>query len=59
MGHSAQDVWNYTPRRIQASIFLATKRHRRRLSEDLSVGSMASRGDPRVVRRQIKDWRDK
>jgi hypothetical protein len=47
---------DYTPR--QATAFVAMAEHRRRqdLRLDLVVGTLASRGEDRAVRAQLKEW---
>jgi hypothetical protein len=50
-------VWNYTPRQIQAYLFIAGRRRKAEAAEQLSIGSMAARGDPKAVKKQLQKWR--
>lgn len=44
-----------TPKRVAAYIALAVSAERREAGQQLSIGAMAARGDPRAVRKQIRD----
>lgn len=46
----------YTPRQLQAFLFLAEKRRQRELSDELHLGALASRGDEKTIRAQLKEW---
>jgi hypothetical protein len=48
-------VWGYTPRQIEAYIFIATLRHKRELAESLGMMTMAARGDPDDIQKQIRE----
>lgn len=43
-------MFKYTPRTIDAYLRLGNKRRKRELSEDLSIGAMASRGEPKKLK---------
>jgi hypothetical protein len=47
---------NYTPRQLQAFLFLAGKRRQRELSEQLHANTLAARGDEKAVRAQLREW---
>ena len=49
---------DYTPRQIQAFCFIAERRRRRELGEQLHVNTLAARGDEKSVRAQLKAWDD-
>jgi hypothetical protein len=55
-GHRSDDVWNYTPRQLAAYGFIAEKRRTRERAEALTIGVMASRGDLKTVKKQLKEW---
>jgi len=44
-GFSEEGVWNWTPRQMAAVAEIAKKLDRRRRAADLSLASMAARGD--------------
>lgn len=50
-------VWSYTPRQIQAYVFIAHKRMLREYITKLSMESLASRGAPKELKRQLRDWK--
>jgi hypothetical protein len=45
---------SYTPRQLQAYLFLAGKRRQRELAEQLHLNTLAARGDERAVRAQLR-----
>jgi hypothetical protein len=47
---------DYTPRQLQAFLFLASKRRQRELREQLHLSTLAARGDEKAVRDQLRDW---
>lgn len=49
---------DYTPRQLQAYLFLAGKRAQRELRERLRVNTLAARGTEKSVRDQLRDWAD-
>lgn len=55
MGHDPQAVWRYTPRQISGFVGFAARRLKREAAQALSLQSMAARGDPKALRKQIKD----
>lgn len=55
LGHNADDVWGYTPRRINAFVKLASKRVARDQASNLSLSALAARGDPKDIKRQLKE----
>ena len=55
MGHSPSDVWDYTPRRITGFLKLAYRRMARNAAQSLSLNTLASRGDPKDVKRQFQE----
>jgi hypothetical protein len=46
---------DYSPRQLQAFVFLASRRRRRELREQLHVAALAARGDPDAVQRMLRD----
>jgi hypothetical protein len=46
----------YSPRQLQAFVFLAAKRRQRELREQLRVNTLAARGEERAVRDQLREW---
>jgi len=42
-----------TPRQIAASLFFARRRRQREAAENLALGALAARGEPREVKRQL------
>ncbi len=49
------DALAMTPRRAAAWIYHAEVQRRRELADEASVMAMASRGDPKELRKAIKD----
>jgi hypothetical protein len=49
------EVWAMTPREISASLYFAERRRKREAAEQLALGALAARGEPRVVKKQIED----
>jgi hypothetical protein len=47
---------DYTPRQMMAFLVIAEHRRRQNLRLDLFVGMLASRGEERAVRNQLKEW---
>lgn len=54
-GHPPAVVWKYTPRQMHAFLFIAGKRRERERRELLALHALAARGDPKAVRKQLKD----
>jgi hypothetical protein len=48
----------YTPRQLQAFLFLARKRRQRELREQLYASTLAAHGDEKAIQRQLRDWED-
>jgi hypothetical protein len=47
---------NYTPRQLEAFVFLASKRRARELREELQVNALAAQGSEKAIRGQLRDW---
>lgn len=41
---------------MQAYLFISGKRRARELTELLNLETLAARGDPKAVQKQLKDW---
>lgn len=54
MGHGA--AWDYTPRQISGFLFYARAREKREAAQALGIGAMAARGEPREVKKTLKEW---
>jgi hypothetical protein len=54
-------VWSYTPRQIVGFLDLAHKRRKAQAAEQLSLNTLAARGEPQEVERQHREltnpWR--
>ncbi len=48
------DVWAMTPRQIAGSLYFARRRRQREAAEQLALGTLAARGEPREVKRHIE-----
>lgn len=48
------EVWAMTPRQIAGSLYFARRRKHREASEQLALGTLASCGEPRDVKRQLE-----
>jgi hypothetical protein len=48
----------YSPRQLDAFLFLASKRRQRELREELHVNTLAARGDEKAVHNQLRAWAD-
>jgi hypothetical protein len=49
---------DYTPRQLQAFVFLAGKRRQRELGELLHVNTLGSRGDEKTIRATLRSWEE-
>ena len=47
------EVWAMTPRQIAGSLYFARRRRQREAAEQLALGALAARGEPREVKRQL------
>jgi hypothetical protein len=47
---------DYTPRELQAYVFLASKRRQRELRELLHMTTLGARGEEKAVRTQLREW---
>lgn len=43
-----------TPRQIAGSLYFAQRRQQREAAEQLALGTLAARGEPREVKRQME-----
>jgi len=48
-------VWRYTPREIAGWTFYAARRQQRRSVEQTVIGFNAARGDPKAIKKQVKE----
>jgi hypothetical protein len=48
----------YTPRQLDAFLFLAEKRRQRELSDQLHLNTLATRGDEKTIREQLRTMED-
>jgi len=48
-------VWGYTPRQISGWLYFAARRKRMEAAETLSLHTLASRGDPKDLKKQHKE----
>ena len=55
MGHPPAEVWGYTPKQLNGFLGFASKRMKREAAHQLSLGAMASRGDPKELKKILKD----
>ena len=49
------DPWSYTPRQIAGYLFLSVRRQAREAAMRLSLNTLAARGEPREVKKQIRE----
>jgi hypothetical protein len=49
---------DYTPRQMQAYLFLSAKRRQTDLRDQLHVNTLAARGDEQAIRGQLRDLDD-
>jgi hypothetical protein len=47
--------WAMIPREIVASLYFAERRRKREAAEQLALGALAARGEPRTLKQQIKN----
>jgi hypothetical protein len=47
-----------TPRQLEAFVFLAAKRRRAELREQLHMTAVAARSDERTIRTTLREWED-
>jgi hypothetical protein len=45
-----------TPRQIESSLYFARRRRQREAAEQLALNTLATRGEPREVKRQLNQW---
>jgi hypothetical protein len=46
----------YTPRQLAAFLFIAERRRRDELREQLHISTLAARGDEKAIHGQLKEW---
>lgn len=49
------DAWAMTPRQIAGALYFARRRRRREAAEHLALSSLATRGEPRELKRQLNE----
>ena len=54
-GHGAADLWAASPRQILAMQDISGRLRRRRMAEDLSIGTMAARGEAKALKKMFSD----
>ena len=54
-GHPPTAVWQYTPRQMQAYLFIASRRRQRENRELLALYAMATRGEGKDIRKALRD----
>jgi len=54
-GHPPTAVWQYTPRQMQAYLFIASRRRQRENRELLALYAMATRGESKDIRKALRD----
>ena len=47
------DVWAMTPRQIVGSLYFVRRRRQLEAAEQLALGALAARGEPREVKRRL------
>lgn len=55
-GHPPHVAWGYTPKRIEAFLFLAEKRRTMERVEEVTLAMMANRDDSKEVNKILKKW---
>lgn len=53
MGHTSEEIWEYTPRQMGGWLFAGQRRQKRRLAEQLTLSALAASGDARAIREQL------
>jgi len=48
-------VWHYTPRQMQAFLFIASRRRQREQRELLALYAMATRGEAKNIKKALRD----
>jgi hypothetical protein len=54
-GHPPAAVWQYTPRQMQAYLFIASRRRQREQKELLALHAMATRGEAKDIKKALRD----
>jgi len=54
-GHPPAAVWHYTPRQMQAFLFIASRRRQREQRELLALYAMATRGEAKNIKKALRD----
>lgn len=54
-GHSSESVMNYTPKQVQTFLYFANLRKKQEAAEALSLSTLASRGDPKQIKKVHQD----
>jgi len=54
-GHPPAAVWQYTPRQMQAFLFIAARRRQREHRELLALHAMAARGEGKDIKKALRD----
>jgi hypothetical protein len=55
MGHPVEAVFGYTPKRIAGFLHFARLRKARDAAESLQLAALAARGDPKDIKKAVKD----
>jgi lipase chaperone LimK len=55
MGYPPDYVWRMTPKRLEATLFVARKRRNREMLERLKVAQMAQSSDEQALRKFVKE----
>ncbi|WP_292539113.1 hypothetical protein [Mesorhizobium sp.] len=48
-------MWDYSPAEIAGFLRLATERRTLEVAEQLAIGTMAARGDPKEIKKMLKE----
>jgi hypothetical protein len=54
LNYHPDDVWKMTPRQISVALSAGEKRRRRHAAESLAFNTLAARGEPREVEKQMR-----
>ncbi|MGW8177705.1 MAG: hypothetical protein ACWGQW_02755 [bacterium] len=54
-GHHPTFVWSYTPKQIAGYITLSTRRLRMEYAHQLTLNTLAARGDPKEVKKRHEE----
>jgi hypothetical protein len=54
LGHTRADAMQMTPRQLTVWLWVGQERHKSHLADTLALGALASQGDSKSIKEQLK-----